>query len=424
MKASAWRRSAGLALFLVALLACAIGWAVLRPSRAAKAPVQALGTGPPAGETLAEANRLEAPLGVASDTPVETTHSETMPRVGDNVPIPSSTEQTPALSRAGQPQQTAEDTQEAQGEHGAAVPAPEADYAVATEDSNYDLRKRYGTQTLECARYISRALTLYFDGSFQEAKAELKRALAKEPRCQFALYWLAHTQTDLGDIDSALAAYREVVSVAEATASIAYPANVSVDAAVNAGLMCGHLGRYAESADLLARALLLDPKDQHGFAWKARRNLALSLYNQGDYASAAMNASIGREANPDRVEEKMVRDFDELARGANPITTRILPLSSSHHDRPDRQRVPALELPALDCPEPLVLLLSDPLGEWLLAIITCCYCGTENPAFCGATKWTVALSGPRWGAGRCSYHLQGHRVGPPALLPSRLPQAS
>lgn len=178
--------------------------------------------------------------------------------------------------------------------------------AGAASGQTEDLRERYGTRSLEAANAIHRGLELMEQRKPKESLAALNEALKLDAGSVMALYQRGHAYMNMGLLDEGLADWKTVVEWSEQGRGSML---LGTDAAVNVGLSLGRLKQYPESNQWFTRAILMDPDDKGERHWKAYRNLAINLAEQGEFLAAAIAASTAREINSRQVESRMIEDL-------------------------------------------------------------------------------------------------------------------
>ncbi len=172
-----------------------------------------------------------------------------------------------------------------------------------------DSRAQYGTRSLQAAKHIAATINLSRQKKNLEALKEAQSAIAADPSCQMAHYWHAIVLMDLGRIDQAKAKYEHVYKLGDTHQAD----NLTVEVAVDLGLIHGRLKEYDKSSIWFTRAIVCDPHDKHGYRWKAFRNLSINMLNTRRNMSAALAVIFAYAANPNKVSDKMVTELLERA---------------------------------------------------------------------------------------------------------------
>ncbi len=170
-----------------------------------------------------------------------------------------------------------------------------------------DIRDRYGTRSLEAASYMHQGLEHSNKKHYAAALRSFQNACRVDPAFSLARYWVVVTQGELGNIGEAVKAYQEVVAIDEK----ARISNVTIDACVNLALLYCDVDKHEDAAVWFTKAIMLDPEDKFKLAWKAYRNMAITLHERGETFSAMMCAILGykAEGGKERVGLKMVKDY-------------------------------------------------------------------------------------------------------------------
>jgi S1-C subfamily serine protease len=237
-------------------------------------------------------------------------------------------------------------------------------------EAQADLRERYGTRTLETAQHIDRAIEHAHSKRPADALKEVDAALQAEPQCQLALYWKGQILGDLGDIDQGIASYTKAMDIPSGR-SLA----ITVDSAINAGLMLAQTERRDEANLMMSRAILEDPDDKAHLRWKALRNMAITLHLQHKEFSAGVVALLARQADPRHVEQQMPDSF--LKQAGNQEVARVLFFKdepSTPQAREPQGALSALEIGGEEITERIADILPDPRGEYSVAVAS----GTDH----------------------------------------------
>jgi S1-C subfamily serine protease/Tfp pilus assembly protein PilF len=188
---------------------------------------------------------------------------------------------------------------------------------MAQTPKSRDLRDQYGTRSLEAARFLSQAIDLSDNKQHAQALAAVEKAIRADQRCRLALYWKALILTDLGRVDEAIEVHRKLIDLDDGS-------DVGVSAAINLGLIYIDLQKPDQAVQAFSRAILGDPVNRFGLLWKPYRNMAILLRRQDQYLSAAVSASLGRDADPNHVEKEMVQQFLAVAEQHHADAARVL----------------------------------------------------------------------------------------------------
>jgi len=240
--------------------------------------------------------------------------------------------------------------------------------AATSATAQRDSRTQFGTRSLQAAKHIGAAIELSRQKKNPEALKQIEAAVSADSKCQMAHYWHATIQADLGRLDESKTSFRKVYDLGSGRNG-----NLTVDAAVNLGLLLGKLGKYDESSVWFTRAIVADPEDKHGFRWKAFRNISVNFARQGKTTAAALAVLFAYEANPRRVSDKMVRDF--LNRVGKEEAARILLLEYKIPKLTPRIPVKAQELSAVEVKQDELTdqirsLQADPQGRYVVGIVS------------------------------------------------------
>lgn len=227
-----------------------------------------------------------------------------------------------------------------------------------------DSRKEYGTRSLMAAQQIARSIDLQNSKNLEGALEAIELAIEADRQCQMAYYRKALILGDLGRIDECLAAYKTCISLPSGDNKI-----LTVDAALNLALTLAKLKEYEESNFWFSQAIVEDPHNKTNLRWKAYRNMAINLHQQGKSFSAALAVLLAYKDNPERIGTKMVRDF--LSNAKDEEYARILCLKQEIEKVKKRNYKGDLSPVPIDdsiVAEDISDLLSDPQGQYIVGL--------------------------------------------------------
>jgi S1-C subfamily serine protease/tetratricopeptide (TPR) repeat protein len=230
-----------------------------------------------------------------------------------------------------------------------------------------DPRDGYGTRSLEAAKLIKSANDLHGAGKLKDARTAIDAAMKIDPADDFIYYVRGNILCDLGDVDLGIEDYKKAFELGRS-----HFTNITIDTAVNLGIVNGQLKRYNESSRWFSMAIVTDPLNTTKLTAKAYRNLAITLMQEEHFADAAIAAISGRQLAPETVEIGLVRECFKRALEADDtevfhglflqaLPPAVVPRAAG----PDLAKVTVTGDP-LD--QPIDQLLPDPQGRWIIAI--------------------------------------------------------
>jgi tetratricopeptide (TPR) repeat protein len=219
-----------------------------------------------------------------------------------------------------------------------------------------DLRDKYGTTSLKVAQHIDSGIALAEAHQPVEALKEIEAALAIEPKNGMALYWRATVLLDLGKVEEAITAYGKTYEI-----GLRVPNNMSVDAAINLGLLYAKLGQGDPACEWFSKAISADPLNVFRTRGKAWRNMAITNAERKQYLSAAIQACFAHVDDPEHAPEQMIADFSRRAEPEECAS--ILRLPGTAEKVPAREAVGPMipvDQADLDIPQFIDRLLCEP----------------------------------------------------------------
>ncbi len=215
---------------------------------------------------------------------------------------------------------------------------------------------------MEAATLLAQGMKLMETKQIAEALKNFEKARTIDPQCSFALYWEATAAADLGEMDRAIASFKEIVERGRRSGI----ENVTVDSAINLGLTYGGLGDDEKATHYFSQAVLLDPKDKYKMAYKAYRNLAIAFNKRKQAFSAALCAINAYEANPKMVDPRMVEQMLE-AIGSEEVGTPLNFPRSGDAPKPRKELAKIKPLAIVGVEEQIADLQVDPVQDRVFA---------------------------------------------------------
>lgn len=234
--------------------------------------------------------------------------------------------------------------------------------AVGAARGEEDIRERFGTRSMGAARLIEAGMQKVEAKQTQDALKLFEEASAADPSCEFAAYWTATAAADLGDVERSIELYKAIVDRGLRTG----PTSVSVDAAINLGLIHAQLGDEEKATHFFSQAILLDPKDEIKLAYKAYRNMAVAFSRRNQPLSAAICVVKAFEANPEMIPEQMVVDMLDAV-GTEEVGTPLNFAKSAEDPKPRREPIEASPLSVSGAEEEIVDIQVDPVQNRVFA---------------------------------------------------------
>jgi S1-C subfamily serine protease/Tfp pilus assembly protein PilF len=227
-----------------------------------------------------------------------------------------------------------------------------------------DLRKQYGTNSLEAAQHLKEALELLQAKKAKEALVEFDKAIKADDKLQLAYFNKAIALAELGTVDEAMETYKKCLSD-----SVRHSQNITAMAAVNLGLTLAKLKENDEANVWLTRGVLEDWNNGVKQRGKAYRNLAVSLKVQGKHLAAALALALAYQDKAPNCDIRMVMKYFDEAEGHE--GARLLHFAEKVQTLPKRTVEAKLsEVTLSDGPsEAISDLLTDPQGRYVIALV-------------------------------------------------------
>jgi tetratricopeptide (TPR) repeat protein len=167
-----------------------------------------------------------------------------------------------------------------------------------------DLRKQFGTPSLEAAKQLAEAIRLSQGKKHKDALAAVNAAIKADPQFQMGYYWKGIILNNLGEIDDSMAAYKKALSD-----DVRRSRMISANTASNLALTCARLEKYDESNLWFTRAIFEDGQNASKQRGKAYRNMAITLSRQGKHMSAAVALLLAYQDKAANITPAMIREF-------------------------------------------------------------------------------------------------------------------
>ncbi len=226
-----------------------------------------------------------------------------------------------------------------------------------------DIRKRFGTSSLDAAKQIGRAIQLSGEKKHKEALVAIDAAIKADGRSQMAYYWKGIILGHLGEVPDSIDAYKKSLSN-----QVTRSRKITASAAINLGLLFGKLNELDESNVYFTQAVLADFDNTFGFRAQAYRHLAVNTERRGQFLASSVALTFAYKDKAKDVNRDQITRLFQKAQVQE--VARILYFTEKapklEKRQPETKLSPAK--PDGEIPDDINELWPDPQGRYVLAI--------------------------------------------------------